>query len=282
MTMRSMDPDQTIRRGKIGGSIPLRGQRNAESAQGGWEEVLRVTDVTAGDPVTREGGQANSDTHTVFSAYVFTNIPEELATTVHRVHLRIEIADGNDAGASKQVYRVLAGAPVTVSGSMVIVSAQLFDDELGLVQSQPFITAKVTAYVSIGDGEDIQPTMWPRNLPDTGVVAPPIGASQQVAIGPGRVRAVQGFSDSLADTFLMFFDWPGPNLPPPNGTAPLFTIKLPAGATFGDDFIESTRVFSQGFAWAASSTPDTLTIDVTQALRVDTEMYSQDLLQGSV
>jgi hypothetical protein len=278
-----MDPDQTIRRGKIGGNTKLQGQAGSNGGPaGGWEEFLRITDVTAGSPVTREGGQANADTHTIFSAFALD--PQTLVDSLPppRVHLRIEVGDGNDSGSAREVYRVLAGAPVTVSGSFVAVSAQIFLDELGLVQAPASITGKVEAFVSIGGGEDIQPTMWPRNLPDTGVAAPPLGAQQQVTIGPGRLRSVQGYSTSATDTFLMFFDWPGPNVLPPNGTLPLFTIKIPAGATFSDDYIESARVVSWGLFWAASSTGDTLTFDGTQTLRVDPEMYSQDLLQGSV
>jgi hypothetical protein len=270
-----------IRRGKIGGSVDLVGQ--AGNPGPGWDEILRVTDVTAGDPVTREGGEANSEDHTIFSAFVITGDGRASTLPPPRIHLRIEIADGNDAGSAKVVYRVLAGAPVSVSGSLVIVSAQIFLDEVGVVQAPPNVTAHVDAYVSVGDGQDVEPTLWPRNLPDTGVPTPPLGSQGQITIGPGRMKAVQGFSASATDTYLMFFDWPGPNILPPPGSLPLWTIKLPAGATYSDDNISSTRAVTYGYAWACSSTPDVLTYDGTQAIRVDAEMYAgQDLTTGSL
>jgi hypothetical protein len=280
-------PDQTIRRGKIGGRVALKGQAGAnEGPAGGWEEILRTSDVTAGNPVTREGGQANADTHTIFSAFLLklpeSDDPLAASQPPPRVHLRIEIADGNDNGAGKEVYRVLAGAPVTVSGSSFFISAQIFLDEVGVVKAPPTITGQVEAFISIGGGEDVQPTLWPRNLPDTGVPTPPLGAFGQVSLGPSRLRSIQGFSDSATDTFIMFFDWPGPNVLPPNGAVPLFTFRLPAGATVTDDFIESTRAFSWGIFWAASSTPDVLTFDGAQAIRMDPELYAQDQMTGGV
>jgi len=279
-----MEPDTAIRRGKIGGKVSIVGQDGAsEGPAGGWEEILRVTDVTAGTPVTRAGGQANSDTHTIFSAYVITAEQEsESPPPPPRVHLRIEVADGNDAGSAKEVYRVLAGAPVTVSGSFVSVAAQLFSDEVGIQKAPPGTKADVSAFVSIGAGEDIQPTLWPRTQPSTGVQEPPLNSFWQVSIGPGRVRALQGFSTSLTDTYVMLFDWPGPNALPPNGTTPLWTFFLPAGATFTDDFIESARTVSRGFFWACSSAPDVFAYDGTQAIRMDVEMYAQDQLLGSI
>lgn len=262
----------TIRRGTLGGTRQLKGMAGGNGTANGWEEICRSTDVTAGDPVTREGGDSDAQTHTIFSAQVMVESEETLPPP--RVLLRIETADGNDAGAAKTVMLANVGAPVTVSGSYVVVSAQIFLDELGLVQAGPHVVATVAAFISVGDGEDIQPTRW---------VVPklPLQFAQQATLGFSRMRSMQGFNAGAATEYLMVFDFPGPN-PPPVGTAPLFAFPVPAGDYFSDDFIESARVFVWGINWACSSTPDFLTVDAAALMRVDIELYAEQEFDGTI
>jgi hypothetical protein len=267
-----------IRRGKIGGQ--LQGMTGQLGAQGeGWQEICRITDLTAGDPVTREGGDADSNDHTIYTS--FSNLRASIFFPVPKVLVRIQVADGNDIGAGMVEMVVLAGTPVTVSGSSIFVSAQLFLDELGVNKAPPTVSCDVNAFVTVGSGEDIEPTRWPLPLA-------PLQSSQQVTTKPTKLRSWQGFNSGAVGTitYLMAFDFPGPAIASPvvvpNGTPPKHTIPLPGGATFSDDFIESVSDFAWGFAWACSTTPDVYTPDGAQLVRVEPELYSRSISTGIV
>jgi hypothetical protein len=272
-----------IRRGKIGGIAALKGQAGAGGT--GWLEICRIDNMTAGSPVTREGGNSDSASHTIHSA--ISNMKVEAPSSffpVPKILLRIEVADGNDTGAAKTEMLVVAGTPVTVSGAAIYVSAQLFLDETGDVQAPPSVTGGIRVFITDAASEDVQPTRWV--LPGA-PYAPgtPLQASEQVTITPCRLRSWQGFNAAAAGTtYLMLFDFPGPAIATPmtvpNGTPPTLTIPLVAGAWFSNDFIESVRSFTWGLAWAASSTADVLTYDAAQSLRVDIELYAEQEPEG--
>jgi hypothetical protein len=267
-----------MRRGRLGGRQELTGNAGTQiGIHQGWKELLRLVQNTVGDPVTREGGDMDSDTHTLFSAYVInTEGDGGPLDPPPRVLLKVRVGDGNDDGAGAVEYILPAGKPLTLSGSEIHVFAQLFNDELGTVQALTTTKAFVEAFITIGDGSDVEATSWVRP-------APPLASQAQVSIGPTSMKAIQGFNAGALNTttVLMLFDWPNPNTFPPNGTNPQIAFLVPGQANFSDDNITSTKTFSRGLRWIASSTADTLTYDATQQIRFDAELYDQSQPTGT-
>lgn len=208
-----------------------------------------------------------------------------------RVVLQIQIGSDNTGGGSGTVQMyALAGNPVQVSGSRIYVRALICPNEVALLNNQVFptssvpipttVNAVVTALIAPGAGRGLWNTQW--IVPEA-----PLQYFQQVTIGPSRIHQVQGFNHSAELVYLMFFD--SNRGPPADGTAPLWTIPLSglptppiADSTFSNDFIVSGRVFQYGCIWVASSTPDTLTKDTAALVRVDVEVFGQEVTLASI
>jgi hypothetical protein len=81
-----------------------------------------------------------------------------------------------------------------------------------------------------------------------------------------------GFNQTETECYPMLFDQ---ETAPADGTPPAMAFRAPAGATFSWEPSMGGRVFSNGLAFAVSSTPDTLT-----AVAIDCWVYLEGIHQG--
>ena len=210
------------------------------------------------------------------------------------VCLRIRTGAGNPGGGKATgTYFAVAGEQFQVTATYCTVDVQIFDDQTsgnlieyyGTSAEYQFLdlSLQCPVSVSIGLGSPASaemPTKW--IVPQFPLNGGANGLQEQTFIGPGRVKQATGFNANGTSTsilYLMFFDTvnvtPPPNLS--NGAYPFYTIPVPGGSTpFSWDNIKSSRAFTQGLAWAVSSTGDTYTapIGLTGYFRVDVELYA--------
>jgi hypothetical protein len=85
----------------------------------------------------------------------------------------------------------------------------------------------------------------------------------------GKIRQVHGFNDKNTRRYFMLFDSISP---PANGAPSWMCLSVPGGGTFSIDLSAKPRSFSTGLSWAASSTPDTLTIDTSAKFWTQSEV----------
>jgi hypothetical protein len=208
-----------------------------------------------------------------------------------RVVIKVVIGSKNKNGGANVVTQyTLAGNALPFSGSTVYVYALLAATEnadfntvaLGNVPNatgqaplSSLVTCPIQGVIALGASADVIPTQWLRPIE-------PLQTQQQVLIGPARMKAAQGYNDGSNPVYIMFFDTQDGSTVV-NGDAPEFTIPVSGNAGnsgeadthFSFDCITSARVFQYGMFWIVSSTSGTLTIDDTDNVRVDIELYCQ-------
>ncbi|WP_394835829.1 hypothetical protein LVJ94_02735 [Pendulispora rubella] len=130
----------------------------------------------------------------------------------------------------------------------------LVPGEVGELQLDPHGNLKVTV-VAAGVG----PPMGLRaDSPATSWSAPSgLAAHGTIREAPCLLYRVFGSNEGPAKRWIMLFD--ATSLPA-DGALPSFAIPVVEGGSFAID-LQRTRPFASGLAWAASSTPGTLTID---------------------
>lgn len=95
-------------------------------------------------------------------------------------------------------------------------------------------------------------------MPITALGTEPVRTSNQlVKASGGTLWLVYANNNSNADIWLMTFDVVAS--PPANGTAPLDFVQIPRKNN-GEAGIYNPRTYRNGIVWAASTTPDTLTL----------------------
>lgn len=263
------------------------GQRRRASG-GRWTNIATMHLV---QPASTEEGTAPAPTATVTVRTAFAPFPRSIPAlgpakvSPQTPKVLIRITTGV-LGVKSVVY-TLCGTPKTVSGTDFYVEAQVFQDEQGKILAPAGVFTDVVAYFSDGEGQDLQPTVWVDSTTIVDGVASLVAPFLSLYIGPGHLREAIGYNHSSNRTWIMFFDWPPPNVAPntpiPNGTAPLTVIPVPgAGAApaidpyYSFDAIDSKKSFTYGLAFACSSTGDTFTYDNTGSVRVEAELYQGD------
>jgi|SRR5579863_1228021 len=252
------------RRGKLAGTVTIQGGT-------AWVDICRL------DP----DEDFRSVSGTILTSATEINQPTGAGFPVAnpRIVIRAIVGVGNVGGGGDTITMYsLAGNPLPFSGASVIVQALIWPTEDGPFETTPntapfpsSVTADVTGLVAIGASAQLQGTFWHEPLA-------PLATSEQVSTTVTRMRQVKGFSNGDSDTvYLMFFDTADGAASVVPGSVPLWTIKVPLGATFSDDFIESARIFQYGLYWALSSTPDTFTAYLAAGFRVDIELFGQQV-----
>jgi hypothetical protein len=273
-----------IRRGQLGKTVALHGLLGLQASAQGWTPLIRVADACEGDPSTRTGGESVSKRRTIYTAVSNIATPAYPASPrTFRALCKVQVFDGNDLGAAEVEYLIPAGIPITVAGSIVLVSTQLFADELGLVQLPATCSATVSAFATDDEGQGpVQLSTWIRPVPGT-----PLAASQQIATGPRHMKQYQGYNGNVGggNRWLMWFDWPPPGAPtlPNAGVEPLFAVgPIPPETPFSNDFITSTVVFTYGALWMVSTAADFVAPDPASLFRVDSELYADARFPQSI
>ena len=253
-----------MRRGKLAGTVNVRGGV-------AWVDICRI------DP----DENFTQMTGTILTSASVIKQPTGAGFPVAnpRIVIRAISISGNvGAGGDTTTSYTIAGNPLPFSGAGVIVQALIWPTEDGpfhgtpnIIPFPPSVNADVTGLITLGGSASLQPTFWHEP-------AEPLQVAEQVSVGPTRMRQVKGFSNASIDTvYLMFFDDADGAVDIVPGSVPLWTLKVPNGATFSDDFIESARPFQYGLYWALSSTPDTFTAYLANAFRVDIELFGQQV-----
>jgi hypothetical protein len=208
-----------------------------------------------------------------------------------RILLRVQVGSGNEHGGSDVGEYILnATEPFEVVGTRIVVSAQIFSDEIagntsqltyGTVELDPSAQCSVVVTLGMGSPTGELATKWilPQQPLSAGGT---VQSCEQSFLGPCKMKQAHGFNavGTAADIlYLMFFDATGFDVAPlGNSAVPVFTIPVPGGSTpFSWDCIESSRLFQRGLAWALSDTPEelTLTAAATAGLfRVDIELMA--------
>lgn len=262
---------------------------------GGWVEIARFKCFES-QPMTV---QSALDTIMVVTSAgpppVYGPMPNQGTGTgdpvTPRVLLRVQVGSGNRGGGSSVLeYLINALDEFEVVGTEIVVSAQIFSDEIagntsqltyGTVLLDPTAICQVTVTLGFGSPGAELPTKW--IVPQTPLsAAGTVQGCEQSFLGPCRMKQVHGFNAVGTQAnilYLMFFDATGFDVSPlPNGSVPVFAIPTQGGsAPFSWDCIESSRLFQRGLAWAISDTPEelTLTAATTNSLfRVDIELLS--------
>lgn len=252
------------RRGKLAGTVNIRGGV-------AWADICRVDADDDFSPI--EG--------TILTTASIINQPSGGGFPVAnpRIVIRAIVGGANlGGGGDSLVMYSIAGNPLPFSGASCIVQALLWPTEDGPFHETANIhafpssvNADVTGIISLGRSATLEPTFWHQP-------AQPLAVSEQVSTTPSRMRQIKGFSNAGIDTvYLMLFDTADGVTEVVLGSVPLWTMKVPNGATFSDDFITSTRIFQYGIYWALSSTPDTFTAYLANAFRVDIELFGQQV-----
>lgn len=131
-------------------------------------------------------------------------------------------------------------------------------------------TAEIIATMTPGaDAQDDDEGVWIRGAFTASATGTILGAG-------ARLLRLQGYNTGSASTarYLMLFDAASA---PVNGDDPelAFPIQSGAGTSYSLDVAwRDDLVFGQGIQWAISTTPDTLTLDVTEGIgnRVDAQI----------
>jgi hypothetical protein len=274
-------------RGRLGGS--------GLALVGGWTEIARFVNKQS-KPITI---QSNVGTMMIVTSPgpppIYSPVPPFTSTLFPRVNLRIQVGSGNEGGGSTTgTYYMVAGDSFETAGTFIVVSAQIFPDEvvgnLGPLYGatplnfiDPTTVAQVSVSIAHGSPSSVErPTKWIQpQYPLNGGADNSYG--EQSYVGPGRVKQVYGFcaNGTLTNIFyLMFFDaviTPTPFIPP-NFSVPLFTIPMQGGsAPFSLDHIESSRSFQQGLGWCISTAGGTLVAGTglgTGYTKVEIELFA--------
>lgn len=107
----------------------------------------------------------------------------------------------------------------------------------------------------------------PVNVDLTWDDPPTLLASRVVVAAAAAYHIALGFNDSNNLQYWQLFDAAAL---PVNGTVPMFSVPvLPKQGTFSLDLRATPRAFSTGIVWAASTTPDTLTLALQNTLWVN-------------
>ena len=180
-------------------------------------------------------------------AYVRGAGSEGVACVVH-------LEWGHGGASIDQDFPIVHRLRVPVAASMVKVSGRLLDTS---GNSPPAtVTADVSVVIAPGlDGETLRNTQWAFDAGSEGVLSDL----------PTRVMRIDGYNAGAADTWLMVFD--GAALA---GEIPTIARPVRSGTSFSIHRFDS-QPFRTSVAWAASTTPITLTKDPSAFLRVDAE-----------
>ena len=161
---------------------------------------------------------------------------------------------GHGGASIDQDFPIVHRLRVPLAASMVKVSGRLLDTS---GNPPPFtVTADVSVVIAPGlDGETLRNTQWSYDAGSEGLLSDI----------PTRVMRIDGYNAGATDTWLMVFDGPAVA-----GEVPTIARPVRSGASFSVRRFDS-QPFRASVAWAASTTPITLTKDPSAFLRVDAE-----------
>ena len=162
---------------------------------------------------------------------------------------------GHGGASVAENYPIVQRLRVPLVASMVKVAGHLLNKGGGPAPAT--VVADISLFVAPGsDGETLRNTEWTHD----------IGAEGTLSEGPARLMKIEGYNAGGADTWVMLFDGA-----PAVGDVPTIARPVRAGRTFSVRRFDS-HAFRESIAWAASSTPLTLTKDPGALVRVDAEL----------